>query len=181
MGERPLAAESLAVSDFARQALKQGVFLGRNPERTLKYYNSIGLLKPYVVRNGPIRRALYSIDQLIVLKYIDTQKKRGRSLDEIKQDLHQKVLLSQKGLEFIGRFKGRYPDTAFQPGAPVTRAEFAFLMARASEECGWGRRLLEFTKDFLVVPSGESAMDGFDFGLGGPSAGRKDDGSSETH
>ena len=111
-----------------------------------------------------------------MLKFIDDAKKKGVSLDGIRQNLQQKVLLSQEGRDYILRFKASYPETAFRPGAPLTRAEFAFMLAQASKERGRGKRLFEFIKDFIIDPSGVSAFEGFDLEVEGIFAGRTGDG-----
>lgn len=143
-------------AQLAEEAVRFGIPLGRNPERTIKYYKSLGLLKAFVIQEGSVRRAYYSPDHIVTLKMIERRQKQGKSLAAIKADLDQLIYLSAEGRAFVSKFQGEYPADAFVPGAPVTRAEVAFLLMRAYEHLG-AENVLAFMQRAFVLANGEPA------------------------
>lgn len=155
MSDRP---ELMTVSELARKAVEAGIYLGKNPVRTLHYYKSFGLLRPWILQDGAVRRAMYSEDNLVTLRLIEEAKSKGLRLRDIRKDLDQSLYLSDSGRNFIARFKTEYPDSAFSVGSAVTREEIAFLLHRA-----FLNMLLKdipgFLNEALVLADGRPAID----------------------
>lgn len=145
-------------SELAEYARKESLLPGGNPERTVKYYKSLGLLKPTIVQEGSVRRAYYSPDHLVTLRMIRNRLRHGMTLAEIKVELEKRLYLSAVGRAFIEGFRGAYPDDAFLPGMPLTRAETAFLLTRAIESMT-PEKVLSFLWEAVVDESGNPVVE----------------------
>lgn len=112
-------------------ALEDGISLGKNPKRTIRYYISKGLIDPPNLEYaGKVKHAIYSEECLTKLKLINIYKKKGYSLDTIKTKMGEPAYWSDDAIRFIHSFKitHNYPDDAFQKDKPIVTPEFcAFL------------------------------------------------------
>ncbi|MFZ5898352.1 MAG: MerR family transcriptional regulator [Bacillota bacterium] len=107
--------------DLAQRALDEGLDLGRNPVRTIRYYSTLGLLPPPNVP-GPFRPARYNSGHLEVLRVIEKYKSQGVLLQDIRLRLDT----------WVG---WRNPaQTGAAEIVPVTREEIAVFLSHALEK-----------------------------------------------
>ena len=93
------------IDEFVHIAQNQGVELGKNPARTIRYYIDLGILRrPKIEQKGKVRRAVYTEEHLVQLMLISELKNEGRSLKEIKKRINESLYWSDEGLEFIAPF-----------------------------------------------------------------------------
>jgi DNA-binding transcriptional MerR regulator len=129
----------MTILELTEIAKKKGFNLGGNPLRTIRYYIHTGLLKrPMVKQIGKKRVSVFEPAHLSTLGLIDYYKKRGLSLQEIKNKISEQLYWSDEVLKFIAGYKDEFPESAFLKNEPIKRGELAFFLSKYMEEikCG---------------------------------------------
>lgn len=119
------------ISELADEARKQGIDLGLNPIRTIRYYVSIKLLKkPEIKQEGKKRISYFNKEHLFELKFINFHKKSNLTLQEIKDKLRENMYWSDSALNFIEKYRSEIPDDLFIKNKKITRLEVAFFFSK---------------------------------------------------
>lgn len=151
----------MRIRELARQAAARGIALGKNPERTIRYYTSMGLLqRPHLEGAGRTKVANYTEDHLAVLELIESYKRQGLSLGEIRDLLDQPLYWSKSALDFMEPFieaKG-YPRDAFRQDAPATRRSIAVFLSHAADALAEGRISMNFLGTALTDKEGRPGI-----------------------
>ncbi|MGC7845865.1 MerR family transcriptional regulator [Desulforudis sp. 1088] len=133
--------------DLAQRALGEGLDLGRNPVRTIRYYSTLGLLPPPNVP-GPFRPACYNSGHLEVLRVIEKYKSQGVRLQDIRLRLDT----------WVG-WKSSAPAEAAGV-VPVTREETAVLLSRALAQNRSRREVAKLINESLAGVDGKPVFPG---------------------
>ncbi len=146
------------IDEFVHIAQNQGVELGKNPARTIRYYIDLGILRrPKIEQKGKVRRAVYTEEHLVQLMLISELKNEGRSLKEIKKRINESLYWSDEGLEFIAPFikAKKIPSDEFRKGKPITKVEILSFFLYLKELSEKGEANLDITKKAFVDKNGE--------------------------
>ncbi len=150
------------LNEIVNKASNMEIDLGKNPARTIRFYMSKGLLEsPNIIYKGKIKQADYSVNHLTRLQLINIYKKKGFTLDKIKNIMNGSIYLSNKGLEFIKTLRKKYdiPNNAFQKGKPITKRESAYILYNYVEMKKYNKNLSysinDFVKEVFIDDNGE--------------------------
>lgn len=149
--------ERLDIVELANEADKNGIALGKNPTRTIRYYISIGLLqKPSIEQSGKKRISYFHVEHLYKLKLIDFYKKKGLSLREIGELLKNKIYWTKQGLAFIEQYRNEIPEDSFLADKPITNGEFAFFYNKFINKVKSGEMDFKFLFEVFANEKGGS-------------------------
>ena len=126
----------MTLNELAAAATHEGLDLGNNPARTIRYYINKGLLEPPRIEyEGKVKRAIYSSYHLTVLHLICEYKKRGYRLEMIKDKIKEPLYWSEEALKFMRPFiaANNYPADAFSRDRPATMEETAVFLTHYLE------------------------------------------------
>lgn len=144
----------MTLDEFIKEAEKNGIHFGKNPNRTIRYYVSTGLLEPPEINyKGKVKQSSYSENHLLKLKMISKYKKEGHTLAAINEMTKGNVYWSDEALQFMNPIiiAKNYPLDAFSKDKPITRAAFAAFINNCIEE---GRLSRDFLERFFVDKEG---------------------------
>lgn len=143
----------MTLNELAELAVAEGLNLGKNPARTIRYYVAERLLDPPRIEyDGKIKRAVYSLDHLSALKLICKYKKKGYSLKVIREKIKEPPYWTKEALEFMRPFivANNYPQDDFSEDKPVTRGAFAAFLVHLMDAVKNGHKDLDFLERAFV-------------------------------
>jgi DNA-binding transcriptional MerR regulator len=147
------------IIELAEEVKKRSLDLGKNPIRTIRYYISEGLLKkPKIIQSGKKRVSCFGEEHLYGLYHIDFYKKKGMTLQEIKNKMSEKIYWSDKVLQYIEKYRNDIPETNFFKGKPITNEEVAFLFSKLMDNVKEGKHEgidIEFFKTMICDDKGD--------------------------